>query len=641
MVSRRKVLQSLSALGCVAGLRPLALAKLPEGGREYHVALNGDDAQDGNAVRPLRTIQAAAVRAMPGDFITVHEGVYRERVDPPRGGSSPERPILYRAAPGAHVVITGAEPVTGWQHDNGDVWTVSLPNARFDSFNPYKDTIRGDWFEPRGRTHHTGAVYLNGEWLIEAASLEDVHGQTGEPGLWFGRVTDSHTQLWANFNGVDPNQQTVEINVRQSVFYPSRENINFITVQGFTLRCAATNWAPPTAEQVGIIGTHWSKGWVIENNVVSHSICSGISLGKYGDHFDNTSADSAEGYVKTIERATAHGWSKVTVGSHTVRHNRISHCEQAGVVGSLGAVFCTVTDNVIHDIHVRRLFFGEEMAGIKLHAAIDTEIGRNHIHNCYRGIWLDWMAQGTRVHRNLLHDNYSFDLFTEVDHGPYLVDHNVLLSPVSHLIDSSGGAYAHNLFAGSIVAGTYDDRETPYMRAHSTEVAGLHDNPGGDMRFYNNLFAAEGTLAPYNESRQLCTFDGDVFLGGATACMREKNPLVKPDFNPQIAWTPTEPYLFLQMRFDTAWQTERQRRLVTTELLGQTLISDLPFQAPDGSTIRLDTDFNGSPRKIDNPCPGPFEVQRGGEQRLPLLLRAGPVSAHAPTSSVKPERQMR
>jgi hypothetical protein len=28
-----------------------------------------------------------------------------------------------------------------------------------------------------------------------------------------------------------------------------------------------------------LVGPHWSKGWIIENNVISHSVCSGISLG--------------------------------------------------------------------------------------------------------------------------------------------------------------------------------------------------------------------------------------------------------------------------------------------------------------------------------------------------------------------------
>jgi hypothetical protein len=121
-----------------------------------------------------------------------------------------------------------------------------------------------------------------------------------------------------------------------------------------------------------LIGTHWSKGWIIENNVISHSICSGIALGKYGDEWDNTSANSAEGYVKTIERALKNGWNKETIGHHIVRNNTISHCEQAGIVGSLGAAFSVVTGNTIHDIHVRRLFTGAEMAGIKFHAPLTS-----------------------------------------------------------------------------------------------------------------------------------------------------------------------------------------------------------------------------------------------------------------------------
>ena len=118
---------------------------------------------------------------------------------------------------------------------------------------------------------------------------------------------------------------------------------------------------------------------------------------KYGDDWDNR-AQSAEGYVGTINRGLANGWSKKNIGHHIVRNNHIAHCEQAGIVGSLGPVFCTITDNTIHDIHVRQLFSGAEMAGIKFHGAIDTLISRNHIYRCRRAIWLDWMAQGTHVH---------------------------------------------------------------------------------------------------------------------------------------------------------------------------------------------------------------------------------------------------
>ena len=155
----------------------------------------------------------------------------------------------------------------------------------------------------------------------------------------------------------------MEINVRRAVFYPSQTNRDYITVRGFTLCQAATQWAPPTSEQIAIIGTNWSKGWIIENNTISHSVCSGIAFGKHGDQFDNASADTAEGYVKTIERALARGWNKATIGGHMVRNNHISFCEQTGIVGSMGCSFSAVTGNTIHDIHLRQLFTGERWRG--------------------------------------------------------------------------------------------------------------------------------------------------------------------------------------------------------------------------------------------------------------------------------------
>jgi alpha-L-arabinofuranosidase len=472
---------------------------------DFHVATDGQDSNPGTQAAPLRTIQRAAELAQPGDVVTVHDGVYRERINPPRGGQSDAKRIVYQAAPGEKVEIKGSEVVKNWVKVQDDVWKATLPNSFFKDFNPYRDLIRGDWFNGKGREHHTGAVYLNGDWLIEAAKLEDVLKPAGQAGAeakgggasnqqWFAQVDQDHTTIWAQFPGVNPNQQLVEINVRRTVFYPDQPGRNFITVRGFTIRHAATPWAPPTAEQIGLIGTHWSKGWIIENNVISHSVCSGIALGKHGDQFDNTSANTAEGYVKTIERAHAHAiaWTKENIGHHVVRNNTITHCEQTGIVGSLGCAFSVVTDNVIHDIHVRRLFTGAEMAGIKFHAAIDVQISRNHIYRTCRGLWLDWMAQGTRVSRNLFHDNLSEDLFVEVDHGPFLVDNNIFLSPTALLDMSEGGAYAHNLMTGRIVSTVELGRQTPYHPAHSTTVAGLVNIKGGDNRYYNNLFIGAG-----------------------------------------------------------------------------------------------------------------------------------------------------
>ena len=626
-------------------LAPLAAAQAVQ----FHVATTGDDANQGTKSAPWRTIQHAADLAQPGDTITVHAGTYRQRINPPRGGTSDAKRIVYQAAKGEQVEIKGSEVVNHWGQVQENVWKVTLPNSFFGRFNPYRDLIRGDWFADNKREHHTGAVYLKGEWLTEAAKLDEVL-MSGSPAwitkaertaglnpqLWFAQVDETNTTIWAQFKGVNPNEQLVEINVRQTIFYPDQPGRNYITVRGFTLRHAATPWAPPTAEQIGLIGTHWSKGWLIENNVVSHSTCSGIALGKHGDAFDNTSANSAEGYVKTIERAQAHAiaWTRENIGHHVVRNNTVSHCEQAGIVGSLGAAFSTVTGNTIHDIHIRRLFSGAEMAGIKFHAAIDSEIRGNHIYRTCRGLWLDWMAQGTRVSGNLFHDNASEDLFVEVDHGPFLVDNNLFLSTTSLLDMSEGGAYAHNLFTGKIVTTEEPTRQTPYHPAHSTVVAGLSAIKGGDNRFYNNIFVGTGGSpgeVAKNDDRHhrvsgygLWVYDtrayplqaaGNVSYNHAQPSAKEASSMVVSDFDPLVKLVAEGDRYTLQLTLEPAFK-KAPATLVTTALLGKAKIPALGYENSDGSPLKVNTDYFGKKRSKSNPSPGPFQKPGSGSVTL-------------------------
>lgn len=623
-----------TSIACAAALllAPLAATQ----GNEFHVAPSGNDANTGRQAAPLRTIQRAADLAQPGDVIIVHQGVYRERITPPRGGESDQKRIVYQAAPGEKVEIKGSEVVKHWVKVQDDVWKATLPNSFFGSFNPYSDLIHGDWFDPRGRQHHTGAVYLNGDWLTEAAKLDDVLKAAGTTPLWFGQVDKDNTTIWAQFIGVDPNQQQVEINVRRTVFYPEKPGMNYITVRGFTLRDAATPWAPPTAEQVGLVGTNWSQGWIIENNVISHSICAGISLGKYGDKWDNTSANTAEGYVQTIERALQNGWNKETIGHHIVRNNSISHCEQAGIVGSLGAAFSVVSGNVIHDIHVRKSFSGAEMAGIKFHAAIDCTIRSNHIYRTCRGLWLDWMAQGTRVSGNLFHDNAEEDLFVEVNHGPFLVDNNLFLSGVSLLDMSEGGAYVHNLLTGKIISRPELRRSTPYLQPHAPAIAGLRNIQGGDNRFYNNILVGGGepSAVPGQPASKefesadgfgLWVYDarefplqtgGNVYYHGARPYVEEVKNAVQAEIDPKVRVVEEDGNVYLHLTLGQAVQ-KSSAKLVTTELLGKAKIPGLAFENPDGTPLKIDTDYFGKRRNEASPTAGPFE----NPGAVPLTLK--------------------
>jgi len=83
--------------------------------KEFHVAKTGNDKNQGTADAPFLSIQAAANMAQPGDLITVHEGVYREWIKPPRGGESDSKRIVYQAAIGEKVVIKGSEVITSWK----------------------------------------------------------------------------------------------------------------------------------------------------------------------------------------------------------------------------------------------------------------------------------------------------------------------------------------------------------------------------------------------------------------------------------------------------------------------------------------------------------------------------------------------
>ncbi|WP_322171211.1 right-handed parallel beta-helix repeat-containing protein [Acutalibacter caecimuris] len=496
----------------------------------------------GTQAAPFQTISQAAQLARPGDEVLVGPGIYRERVDPRCGGESSQKRITYRSLEKGGAVITGAERVDNWEKYSENLWVARISNGLFGGNNPYTTRVSGDWFVA-SMIAHTGDVYLNGKSMYEVAELEKAeHPQRSmaswDPDFsvytWYTEQDEAadETVIYANFQDKNPNKEMVEISVRNTCFYPSREGINYITFSGFTVCMAATQWAPPTAYQEGMVGPHWSKGWIIEDCEIFESKCSGISLGKYFQPNNDNKwlhkkyKDGTQTERECICQAQAEGWAKETVGSHIVRRCNIHDCGQTGIVGHLGGVFSVIEDNHIHHINNKQNLAGAEIGGIKMHAAIDVTIRRNHFHHCTRGLWLDWQAQGTRVTQNFFHHNtlpnlagdatpetatpeetaqlmmgMGEDIFVEVSHGPTLIDNNLLLSARSLKLATQGVALVHNLVAGGITAvgiGTDNGaktlsspRYTPYHVPHKTTIAGFMTFLHGDMRFYNNIFVQQ------------------------------------------------------------------------------------------------------------------------------------------------------
>ena len=651
---------------------------------DLHVATTGSDRADGSADHPLRSVNHAAQLAQPGDTVIVHAGEYREWVRPRYGGLSDQRRITYTAAPGEHVVIKGSEPATDWQLVDGTVWSTTVPNTQFGDFNPFAEEIDGDWIvyaDASSPKKHLGEVYLNGISFYEVTSRDAVTNpplrtgvtddwtgvteQVSEPArtqlVWYAEVEDDATTIWANFQGADANTNTVEINVRRSVFYPTEHHVDFITVRGFELAQAASPWAPPTADQPGLIGPNWAKGWIIEDNRIHDAKCAAISIGKEAStgHNAATVRRDKPGYQYQLESVFAArqiGWDREHVGSHIIRGNTIYDCGQAGIVGHLGCAFSTIEDNHIYNIALKREFYGYEIAGIKLHAAIDVIIRHNRIHNCSLGTWLDWQAQGTRVSRNLFYDNRR-DLFVEVSHGPYLVEHNVFASPASLELFSQGGAFVNNLVCGTVSLEPVLDRPTPFHVPHSTQVAGYAAIYGGDDRHVGNIYlggngapaygptarpgqTADHGTAGYNghpptkpeflalvadvtrgdhdrfvDVKQPVYIHDNVYGEGASPYDAEHNAVVLPgsDAHAVVVDEGDEVYIdvFLPQSFDNI------RVAVTTGMdLEPVRIVDAEFEEPDGTPALPLVDLTGIVKTLHGMYPaGPVAALASGASR--------------------------
>ena len=565
-------------------------------GREYHVTKAG----------PLKTINAAASLALPGDTVTVHQGVYREWVDPRVGGRGESSRILYRAAEGETVEIKGSEIIKGWKKAGKDLWSVTVPNSMFGDFNPFAEEFKGDWLDTKFPMH-LGDVYLNDVSLYEAKSVDSlrvVRKTLRDPqGVclnWFASVDETATTITACFDGADPNKETVEINVRPTCFYPTREGVNYITVRGFRISQAATQWAAPTAEQIGMVAPHWGQGWIIEDNILKNSHASGITLGKEAgtgqDEWskDERHIDGSIHYLETIFKTLRKGWDKENIGSHIVRNNIISDCGQAGICGSMGCAFSEIYGNEIFNVFVKGTdqYNGAELSGIKFHGGIDTYIHDNRIHDCNQAVWLDWMGQGARVSSNLFYDNWQQDLFIEMVHGPYIVDNNIMLSEYSLLDAAEGGAYVHNFIYGKIRDISWEDlRFVPYNLPHSTSIKGISRIEHSDCRFFNNIFCSNDgdtswDLERYKESDHPAVVEGNVILRDQSFELHSEGDDVFLSFGPM--------------------KLPANRGLVDSGRLGVTFLSDCGYENPDGTPISFDEDYFHEKRPGTNMVPGPF-----------------------------------
>ena len=580
----------ISAAACIA---VIASGGSAGSARDIHVSAAGSDSGSGSQARPFSTINKAASIAQPGDIVTVHGGTYREWVKPARGGTEESKRIVYRAAPGENVFIKGSDRITSWTSQGGGVWEAKLPNSFFGDYNPYALKLSGGWLK-YGQWHHRGDVYLNGEAFYEKETALEVDEQEQS---WHCRVDDEVTVIRANFGEADPNKEVAEINVRESLFMPEITGLKYITIDGFHFAHAAANWAPPVVElQTGAVGPRMGKHWIIENCTVTNARCVGIILGQApGVDYDDIDA----------------------YGDHIVRNNVIRRCGQAGIAGQKGATRSVISGNFIEDTNYRKEFGGWETAAVKFHNSVDTVISGNLIRGVFRqqqgafGIWIDFGNQGIRITRNVIYNTEAATVFLEMNHGPTLVDNNVLIGDAVQS-NSEATVFAHNLFVDCAYEYHPDvKRRSQYFEPHTTKTAGRKTGTAQDDKWFNNIFVRRGLERV--KMAQGYASDYNVFLEGAKkSSFGDGNSVVDPQVT---GLTIKDQPLGATITFSISDAPLRVNGpQVNAELVGVFPTVGQTIEDRDGNPITINTDVNG--KRFSRPIPGPLANLEQGKNAI-------------------------
>jgi hypothetical protein len=216
----------------------------------------------------------------------------------------------------------------------------------------------------------------------------------------------------------------------------------------------------------------------------------------------------------------------------------------------------------------------------------------------------------------LVYNNSIEDIFLEVNHGPFMLDNNILLSQLSVRTQSEGGAYIHNLITGAFYMWPEPNRFTPYFQPHSTTVNALSTIYSGDDRFYNNIFVGFGDktdrkskltagLEVYNNAKLPVWMDGNVYYNRAKPSNKDLTFANDSTFNPGVKLVEDGEHVYLQFSLNDQFYSQKGQ-IVNTELLGKAKIPKAAFENLDGTALKIDKDYVGNVRTVGNNSAGPF-----------------------------------
>lgn len=154
----------------------LLILTTPVFAAELFVKADHPNGGDGSAARPFARIGDAVKAARGGDTITLSAGIYRESILLDKSGNK-DRPTTLRAAQGQRVILSGFEPVSGWQPFRDHIVTTVVDG-------PVEELFAGLVTQPVARWPgtHKPWRYLNNIKAGDGTML-DRDGLASEPAI--------------------------------------------------------------------------------------------------------------------------------------------------------------------------------------------------------------------------------------------------------------------------------------------------------------------------------------------------------------------------------------------------------------------------------------------------------------------------
>ena len=330
----------------------------------------------------VRTISEAAALVKPGDAVTIHNGIYREKVVIEKNGLA-DKPIKFQAAVGANVVVTGADRVTDWQKGDfdGNIFSVGWPHR-------FVTHPNDDFHRLIGRCEQ---VFVDGYALRQILNFDKL-----SRGTFFVDLDSKRLYAWAADNRkLSDKKYFVETSVRSQIWMCKGAHVH---TKGIHFRYAAN---PAQRAAVVFSGNHD----LVEDCVFEYFNASGARF----------------------------AGENVTVRNCTFQHNG-----QMGF-GAGRAHNLLMTGCVIRNNNIKGYMRGWEAGGNKIVLTRGAVIEKSVVaENKGNGIWFDIGNEDNTVRNCLIADNEDSGIFYEISYGLHAHDNVIIGNGFAHHPDAWG-----------------------------------------------------------------------------------------------------------------------------------------------------------------------------------------------------------